>query len=273
MLPGLTQREFQELLLSVGKTTRARRPLSPVEVGELCAKSIEEGASPKELTEALRMTDRNMISKFLRLRDSHSLGPAPGLLGVFQRERHRVLRRRSLGPPARRQTDNLLRSHREISPYAKRDDVGDPIARTLPTATRSVRGASSPPTPYRSHSTACAGSRHVSRFRAKASSTFPAPERRTPGADRPSSVPKRQGLHCEARHRSVRDHRWKERRGDRRDGFDGRTKCQQVFGGRTSVIPQRRKNRGARANGLPYRCPRIGSGPARSQSDMRWIPR
>ena len=193
------------------------------------------------------MTDRNMISKFLRLRDSHSLGPAPGLLGVFQRQRHRVLRRRSLGPPARRQTDNLLRSHREISPYAKRDDVGDPIARTLPTATRSVRGASSPPTPYRSHSTACAGSRHVSRFRAKASSTFPAPERRTPGADRPSSVPKRQGLHCEARHRSVRDHRWKERRGDRRDGFDGRTKCQQVFGGRTSVIPQRRKNRGARA--------------------------
>jgi hypothetical protein len=69
MLPGLTQREFQELLLSVGKTARARRPLSPVEVGELCAKAIQKGVTPKELTEALQMTDRNMVSKFLRMRE------------------------------------------------------------------------------------------------------------------------------------------------------------------------------------------------------------
>jgi hypothetical protein len=69
MLPGLTSREFQELLLSVGKTTRARRPLSPVEVGELCAKSVDKGANPKEITEELKMTDRGMVSKFLRVRD------------------------------------------------------------------------------------------------------------------------------------------------------------------------------------------------------------
>src|SRR4051794_30109695 len=69
MLPGLTDLEFQELLLSVGKTTRARRPLSPVEVGDLCAKSIEAGANVKEVTEALGMTDKGMISKFLRVKD------------------------------------------------------------------------------------------------------------------------------------------------------------------------------------------------------------
>jgi len=68
MPPGLTRREFQELLLSVGKTTRSRRPLSPVEVGNLCEKSIGKGASPKEITEAVKMTDRSMISKFVRLR-------------------------------------------------------------------------------------------------------------------------------------------------------------------------------------------------------------
>ena len=69
MLQGLTQQEVQELLLSVGKTTRARRPLSPVEVGTLCAKAIEAGASKKEITEALQMTDEGMVSMFLHLRD------------------------------------------------------------------------------------------------------------------------------------------------------------------------------------------------------------
>lgn len=67
MLPGLTRKQFQSLLLSVGKTTRARRPLSPVEVGELCAKAMAAGADAKTVTENLKMTDRTMISKFLRV--------------------------------------------------------------------------------------------------------------------------------------------------------------------------------------------------------------
>lgn len=69
MLPGLTKREFQELLVSVGKTTRAIRPLSPLEVGELCAKAVANGATVKEITATLQMTDTGMVSKFLRLRE------------------------------------------------------------------------------------------------------------------------------------------------------------------------------------------------------------
>jgi hypothetical protein len=69
LVPGLSQQEFKELLLSVGKTTRDRRPLSPVEVGELCAKSVAAGASVSQITEALQMTDRGMVVKFQRLLD------------------------------------------------------------------------------------------------------------------------------------------------------------------------------------------------------------
>jgi len=69
MLPGLTKLEFQRLQFSVGKTTRQRRPLSPVEVGELCAKCVAAGACPNEITEALKMTDKGMVPKFLRVKD------------------------------------------------------------------------------------------------------------------------------------------------------------------------------------------------------------
>ena len=69
MLKGLAHSEFRQLLLSVGKTTRARRPLSPVEVGALCKESIDKGATQKEITKALGMTDTGMISKFVRLSD------------------------------------------------------------------------------------------------------------------------------------------------------------------------------------------------------------
>jgi hypothetical protein len=69
MLPGLNQREFQELQFSVGKTTRERRPLSPVEVGERCVKSIEKGATHTEITVALKMTDKSMVPKFIRVRN------------------------------------------------------------------------------------------------------------------------------------------------------------------------------------------------------------
>jgi hypothetical protein len=66
---GLNKIEFTELQFSVGKTTRQRRPLSPVEVGDRCAKSIEKGFSVSEITDALKMTDKSMIPKFLRVRN------------------------------------------------------------------------------------------------------------------------------------------------------------------------------------------------------------
>lgn len=67
MLPGLDTEQFHRLLLSVGQTSSRRRPLSPVEVGQLCQKAIGEGASRQEVTHALSMTDTSMITKFLRL--------------------------------------------------------------------------------------------------------------------------------------------------------------------------------------------------------------
>ena len=68
MLPGLTAQEFQELKFSVGQTTRDRRPLSPMEVGELCEKSIGNGANRQKIAAGLEITE-GMISKFLRLKD------------------------------------------------------------------------------------------------------------------------------------------------------------------------------------------------------------
>jgi hypothetical protein len=69
VLQGISQRDFQGLLLSVGKTTRARRPLSPIEVGELCAKCLEAGATIAEITDELKMTDKGMVAKFLRTKE------------------------------------------------------------------------------------------------------------------------------------------------------------------------------------------------------------
>ena len=67
MLPGLTPAEFTAILLSVGKTSRDRRPLSPVEAGQLCAKSIAAGANADEIAKACQLKDRSMVSKFLRV--------------------------------------------------------------------------------------------------------------------------------------------------------------------------------------------------------------
>jgi len=68
MLPGLTEKEINGLRFSVGQTTRARRPFSPVEVSELCAKSIGNGANPKKIATALQISE-GMLSKFLPLKD------------------------------------------------------------------------------------------------------------------------------------------------------------------------------------------------------------
>ena len=67
MLRGLSEREFKELLLSVGGTAKLRRPLEPVEVGQLCAKAERAGVSRKEVTAALQLKDASMVSKFVRL--------------------------------------------------------------------------------------------------------------------------------------------------------------------------------------------------------------
>lgn len=69
MLPGLTQAEFTALLLSVGKTNRDRRPLSPVEAGLLCTKSITAGSNAGDIARACHLKDSSMISKFLRVTD------------------------------------------------------------------------------------------------------------------------------------------------------------------------------------------------------------
>ena len=67
MLDGLSLDEFNQLLLSVGRTPIARRPYSPVEVGQLCMRAIKSGVTRDKVTRALRMTDTSMISKFIRV--------------------------------------------------------------------------------------------------------------------------------------------------------------------------------------------------------------
>lgn len=68
-LPGIPQDEYTKLLLSVGGTSKERRPLSPVEVGEILVKSKSAGASTKTLTAGMHMTDTSMPGKFMKLID------------------------------------------------------------------------------------------------------------------------------------------------------------------------------------------------------------
>ena len=67
MLEGMSSDEFNQLLLSVGRTPMARRPYLPVEVGQLCKRALRSGSTRDEITKALRMTDTSMISKFVRV--------------------------------------------------------------------------------------------------------------------------------------------------------------------------------------------------------------
>jgi hypothetical protein len=68
MLPGISEQELLKFQLSVGKTSRSRRPYSPVECGSLCIRSLEAGATRKMITAALDMTDTGMISKFIAVK-------------------------------------------------------------------------------------------------------------------------------------------------------------------------------------------------------------
>lgn len=66
MIPGLSEREFRELLLSVG-THKGNRPLTPVEVGERFSKAITAGASTHECATAMMLKGDTMVKRFLSL--------------------------------------------------------------------------------------------------------------------------------------------------------------------------------------------------------------
>lgn len=69
-LQGLTRDQLGRLKLSVGKTTRARRPYSPVEVGELCQRCIDNGVDKKELTSAIGLSAAGTFPKLLKLHNA-----------------------------------------------------------------------------------------------------------------------------------------------------------------------------------------------------------
>lgn len=63
---GLPPETLKRLILSVG-THRRDRPLSPVEVAEVCERAVAAGASLAELAQACQFDGTTMISRFLRL--------------------------------------------------------------------------------------------------------------------------------------------------------------------------------------------------------------
>ena len=67
-MKGLSQEEFQRLILSVG-THRKNRPLSPYECGQLFDRAIRMGYSLKECAKSVGISDTGTISNFIRLND------------------------------------------------------------------------------------------------------------------------------------------------------------------------------------------------------------
>lgn len=67
MLEGLTESDFRNTLLSVGRTEIQGRPLSPVEVGVNCEKALKAGASRSIIAKELQLTGPTMVAKFLQL--------------------------------------------------------------------------------------------------------------------------------------------------------------------------------------------------------------
>lgn len=67
MLEGLTESDFRDTLLSVGRTELQGRPLSPVEVGVNCEKALKAGASRNDIAKELQFTSSTMVTKFLQL--------------------------------------------------------------------------------------------------------------------------------------------------------------------------------------------------------------
>ena len=65
MILGLEQKEYQDLILSIG-THRGSRRLSPLEVARLIDKALNSGATRKDCTQALQVSS-TQISTFLKL--------------------------------------------------------------------------------------------------------------------------------------------------------------------------------------------------------------
>lgn len=65
MISGLSQTELQSLILSVG-THRGRRRLSPMEVAALLRQAMEAGASVRDLSDSLKISEIQ-VSRFVRL--------------------------------------------------------------------------------------------------------------------------------------------------------------------------------------------------------------
>lgn len=68
MLASLSPLELGRLRMSVGYGTHKRgRPLSPIEVGGLLSKSLEEGASLRDCANAIQLDGTGHIGRFLRI--------------------------------------------------------------------------------------------------------------------------------------------------------------------------------------------------------------
>jgi len=66
MLPGLSEEDARDLLLSVG-THHGKRRLSPSEVGELFHKAITAGASLQDCARFVNLAGPTMVTRFVRL--------------------------------------------------------------------------------------------------------------------------------------------------------------------------------------------------------------
>ncbi len=66
MIPGLTEEEERDLILSVGTHMRERR-LSPMEVAELFERAIAHGANRSQLASACHLEGATAVGRFLRL--------------------------------------------------------------------------------------------------------------------------------------------------------------------------------------------------------------
>jgi hypothetical protein len=65
-LPGLTEDEQRDLVLSVG-THRTNRRLSPVEVGEMFRAALDAGASLEDCAKVTHLDGPTMVNRFLRV--------------------------------------------------------------------------------------------------------------------------------------------------------------------------------------------------------------
>src|SRR5579872_4629021 len=63
---GLSEKELQDLILSVGRGATSRRRLSPVEVAQLFHKALKAGVSLSEIATTVRLTT-TMVSRFTNL--------------------------------------------------------------------------------------------------------------------------------------------------------------------------------------------------------------